>query len=200
LSTPEQIEQQIEGTRRSLSSDVDRLAEKVSPGRVVSRRVDRVRSRATSLREKIMGAAPDTRQVRARTHDAAGSAKDGMSTAIASAGEAGSAVADAVASAPEAARRQAQGSPLGAGLVAFGVGMLLSSLLPASDREKELAAQAEQVAAEPLQDKANELAGQLQDSAQQSARQIKHTASQAASQTVEDARSATQDAKAPLQQ
>jgi len=50
LTTPEQIQRDIEGTRRALSTDVDRLAEKVSPGKVVGRRVERVKTGATSLR------------------------------------------------------------------------------------------------------------------------------------------------------
>jgi hypothetical protein len=200
LSTPEQIEQQIEGTRRSLSTDVDRLAEKVSPGRAVGRRMDRMRSGVASVRDKVMGAAPDPRQVRARAHDATGSAKDGMSSAVASVGDAAGTVGDAVTSAPQVVRQQAQGNPLAAGLVAFGVGMLLSALVPASEREKELAAQAEQAAAEPLQSKAKEMAGQLQGSAQESVQQVKQTATQAASETVDQARSAAEDVKAPLQQ
>jgi tagatose-1,6-bisphosphate aldolase non-catalytic subunit AgaZ/GatZ len=109
-------------------------------------------------------------------------------------------VGDAVTSAPQVVRQQAQGNPLAAGLVAFGVGMLLSALVPASEREKELAAQAEQAAAEPLQSKAKEMAGQLQGSAQESVQQVKQTATQAASETVDQARSAAEDVKAPLQQ
>ena len=40
-----------------------------------------------------------------------------------------------------AARRQTQGNPLAAGLIAFGVGWLVSSLLPDSQKERELAHQ-----------------------------------------------------------
>ena len=76
MSTPEQIQQDIEGTRRALSTDVDRLAEKVSPGRVVSRRVDRVKSGAASMREKVMGTLPDPQQVKGHAGGAASSVTD----------------------------------------------------------------------------------------------------------------------------
>jgi hypothetical protein len=105
-----------------------------------------------------------------------------------------------VTEAPQLVRQQTQGNPLAAGLVAFGVGMLVSSLVPASDREKELAAQAEQKAMGPLQEKAQEIGGQLQESAQESAGQVKEAAVSAATQTADQARSAVEDVKQPLQQ
>jgi hypothetical protein len=200
LTTPEQIQRDIEGTRRALSSDVDRLTEKVSPGRVVGRRMDRIRSGATSVRQKVMGSVPDPQQVTSAAGSAAGSAKHAVSGAASSVGDAASSVGDTVTEAPQLVRQQTQGNPLAAGLVAFGVGMLVSSLVPASDREKELAAQAEQKAMGPLQEKAQEIGGQLQESAQESAGQVKEAAVSAATQTADQARSAVEDVKQPLQQ
>ncbi len=46
-------------------------------------------------------------------------------------------------------RRKTQGNPLAAGLIAFGAGLLVSSLIPASQKERE-AADALKTAAEPL--------------------------------------------------
>jgi hypothetical protein len=192
LSTPEQIQREIEGTRRNLSSDVDRLAEKVSPGRVVSRRVERVKSGATSLKERIMGSAPDPDQVKDRASSAAHSAADSVSGAAESARDAVTGAAesarDAVANAPQVVRQQAQGNPLAAGLVAFGVGMIVASMIPASEREKQLAASAEEAAREPLQQKAAEVAGELRESATESVQQVKETATSAASDTVDQAK------------
>jgi hypothetical protein len=197
VTTPEQIQADIEGTRRSLSSDVDRLAEKVSPGRVVGRRVDRVKSGVSGMRERVMGAVPDPSrvkdQVTGTVGDTAGSVAD-------SAKDAAGTAKSAVAGAPSAVRQQAQGSPLAAGLVAFGVGLIVSSLVPASDREKQLAAKAEEAAVPPLQEKAKEVAGDLQGTAMESAQQVKEAAGSAASQTADEARSAAEQVKAPLQQ
>ena len=202
-TTPEQIQQDIEGTRRALSQDVDRLSEKVSPGRVVSRRVDRLKSGASSMREKVMGSVPDPKKVTAATSDAAGSglasAKDTVGSAASTVGDAASTVGDAVTGAPQAVKQQTQGNPLGAGLVAFGIGLVLSSMVPASAREKNLASEAQDKAMGPLQDKAKEMASELQGSVQESAEQVKQVATNAASDTADQARSAVDDVKEPLQ-
>jgi hypothetical protein len=203
MSSPEQIQRDIEGTRQSLSADVDRLTEKVSPGRVVSRRVDRVKSTATTLKEHVMGSMPDTDSLRSAGSTAGSgvsSATEAVSGAASSVGDAVSGLGSAAASAPQAVRQQTQGNPLAAGLVAFGVGMLISSLAPATQKEQELASQAEQKALGPLQDKAQEVASELQGPAQEAAQQIKEVATQAATDTADQAKSAAEDVKAPLQQ
>lgn len=191
MSSPQQIEQQIEETRARLSSDVSRIEEKVSPSRVVGRRVDRVKGGAASLRERVMGAMPDTGAV----SDKAGSAGSQLSSA-------GHKVGDAASGAPQAVRQQTQGNPLAAGLVAFGLGMVVSSLLPASEKEKQLAAQAEQKAQEasgPLQEQAKQVVGELKESAQQSAHQVKDVATDAASDVAGHAQSKADDVKGAVQ-
>lgn len=207
MSSPEQIQRDIEGTRQSLSADVDRLTEKVSPGRVVGRRVDRVKSTATSLKERVMGSMPDSDSLRSAGSTVGSTAGSGMSSATGAVSGAASSVGDAVsgigsaaASAPQAVRQQTQGNPLAAGLVAFGVGMLISSLAPASQKEQDLAAQVEEKARGPLQEKAQEVASELQGPAQDAAKQIKETATQGVSDTADQAKSAAEDVKAPLQQ
>ena len=40
---------------------------------------------------------------------------------------------------PEATRHATQGSPLAVGLVGFGIGLVAAALVPASEREQELA-------------------------------------------------------------
>jgi len=193
LSTPEQIQQDIEGTRRALSDDVDRLAEKVSPGKVVGRRVDRVKSGAASMRERVMGTLPDPHEVKGH----AGSAASSMGNA---ASNAASTVGDAVTAAPQKVRQQTQGNPLGAGLVAFGVGLVIASLLPATEPEKQVAQRAEETARGPVQEKAMEVAQPVLESAKESAQQVKQTAAAAVSDTVDEARSAAEDVQAPLRQ
>src|SRR5437899_2903318 len=135
MSTPQEIQAEIDRTRASLSQDVDRLTDKVSPSKVVGRRVDSIKGTATSVRDRVMGTAS--------------SAGDSVSSAGGSISSAASSVGDVASSAPQMARHRAQGNPFAAGIVAFGVGMLVSSLLPASQKEQELASAA--------QDKATEL-------------------------------------------
>ncbi|MBV9592994.1 MAG: DUF3618 domain-containing protein, partial [Actinobacteria bacterium] len=168
MSSPEQIQREIERTRAELSSDVDRLTEKVSPGRVVGRRVDRIKGGATSMKDRVMGSADE------------GAGLRGAGSSLASsAGDAKDSVKDAVAGAPQMVRNQAQGNPLAAGLIAFGVGMVLASLAPASSAEQQLAAQAENKAkdlVEPLKQSGQQLAQDMKQPVQDAVEQVKSTA------------------------
>jgi gas vesicle protein len=187
MTNPEQIQEEIERTRATLSADVDRLTEKVSPPRVVGRQVDRVKTGAVGLKDRVMGSADDSSGLRG--------AGDSLGSAAGSA-------KDALGSAPDAVRSQARGNPLGAGLVAFGVGMVIAALLPPTQAEQQLAAQAEAKAkdlAEPVKQAGQQLAEDLKPAAKQAVDEVKSTAQDAAQQTTEQARSAADDVKAPLQ-
>jgi hypothetical protein len=206
MSSPDEIQHNIEQTRASLSADVDRLNEKVSPAKVVGRRVDRIKGTATSVKERVMGSADDGSGLRGAgdsMSSGASSAKGAVGSAASGVSDAMSSVSDSAAAAPQAVRRQAQGNPLAAGLIAFGVGWLLASLPPATEREQDAARMAQDKAgevAEPMKEKAQELAGNLQEPLQQSIAQVKDTATDAATQTADQAKSAAADVKEPLQQ
>jgi hypothetical protein len=186
----EQIRRQIEGTRRELSANVNALTEKVSPGRVVGRRVDRVRGSLFNLKDRIMGTAHD--------FSGSGSTSSGVAERVS---ETASEAADAVRSAPRAVRRQTEGNPLAAGLIAFGAGWLVSSLLPTTRKEQELASQAAELAsdrmqpvAQQVQQAAAEVRENLRQPAQQAVESVKSTASGAAGTVTEESRSAAQHA------
>lgn len=186
MSNPQEIQQQIERTRADLSDDVDRLAEKVSPPRVMSRQVNRATGRMASLRDRVMG-----------------SAGDGVHGTSQSLGSTAGSAKDAVAGAPDTVRSQTQGNPLAAGLVAFGVGMVISSLLPASSAEQQLADRAESKAkdfADPAKHSAQQLAEDLKPAAHEAVDQVRSTAQDAAQETTAHARSAADDATTPLRQ
>jgi hypothetical protein len=186
---PDRIRRDIERTQRNLSTDVDLLAEKVTPGRIVQRKVSRARGTMTSLRDKVMG-----------------TASEGMSTASDRVGGAASSVAQgasdaahAVGEAPQAVRRGTEGNPLAAGLIAFGAGWLISSLAPASKREQQLAGQAKDWVQEHGQPVAEHAAEQLKENlrepAQQAVDSVKETATDAASTVADDTRTAATDVK-----
>ena len=105
---------------------------------------------------------------------------------------------DAVTDAPTAVARKAQGSPIAAGLIAFGAGLLVSSLLPAS-RAEQHAAQAVKDTAQPLvddlTDTAKEIAGNLKEPAQHALEEVKTTATQAADTVRDEATAAAADVK-----
>ncbi|RBY75580.1 hypothetical protein DQ239_15960 [Blastococcus sp. TF02-09] len=203
-SDPDVIRRQIEDTRRELSYDVDALNEKVNPARVVDRRMTAAKGRVAGLKDKVMGTAHDTRQ---SAHGAAGSVQGAASNAAGTVQDAASSAADAIQNAPDAAIRQTQGNPLAAGLIAFGVGWLVSSLLPATQKEQQLAQQAETAVREnkdallaPAKQAAQEIGDQLKPAAQDAVESVKSTAQDAAETVKSEGQSAAQDVQGQAQQ
>jgi uncharacterized protein YjbJ (UPF0337 family) len=202
-SDPDIIRRQIEDTRRELSYDVDALNEKVNPARVVDRRVTAAKGRLTSVKERVMGSAQDTAgSAHGMASNAAGSVQGAASSAVGSVQDAASTAADAVQQAPQQIKQQTQGNPMAAGLIAFGVGWLVSSLLPASQKEMQLAQQAESAVREhkdtllePAKQAAQEIGEQLKPAAQDAMESVKATAQDAASTVTEEGKSAAQDVK-----
>jgi ElaB/YqjD/DUF883 family membrane-anchored ribosome-binding protein len=188
---PERLRRDIERTQRNLSTDVNLLAEKVTPGQIVNRRVDRARRTMTSLRDKVMGTTTDTMST---TSDRVG----GAATSVAhGASDAAHAVGEAVSETPAAVRRGTEGNPLAAGLIAFGAGWLVSSLMPASRKEQQLAGQAKDWAREHAQPVVAEQAGQLRENlrepAQHAVEEVRTTATDAASTVADETRTAASD-------
>jgi hypothetical protein len=205
---PDQIRSEIDQTQRELSADVDALTEKLSPPRIVERRVQRTRLAVTNVKDKIMGSTSDAYQT-------AGSATSGVGESVSArasaardtAAGAASSAADTVRSTPDTIRRRTTGNPLAAGLVAFGAGWLLSSLLPASEPEQQVATQVKDFAAEQgrpvarqLGEAGQEAAQELRESAQQRAESVRQTAADAASTVKGQAQSATSDVKDQAQE
>ncbi|MDP8931155.1 MAG: DUF3618 domain-containing protein [Actinomycetota bacterium] len=198
---PDQIRREIEDTQRALSADVDTLTDKVNPSRVVrhrmkgvQNRVGRVRGVLTSMRDTIMGSASSGVSRAGDTiTSAASNVRESTSAAAATA-------AGAVESTPQAVRRQTQGNPLAAGLVAFGAGWLVSSLLPATRREQDAVTRVEDVVREhgqPVGEQLSQVAAQMKDNlrepAHQAAESVRSSAGHAASRLSDEARSAAED-------
>jgi ElaB/YqjD/DUF883 family membrane-anchored ribosome-binding protein len=183
----EQLRYDIERTQRGLSADVDALTEKVSPSRIMHRRVGRARQAFTSMKDAVMGSASDATD---RMSDTASTMAGTVSSAASSTGQ-------AVSDAPRMVRRQTQGNPLAAGLIALGVGWLTASLLPPSKREQEMADQAKNLAQEHLQPVVGEMAGQLKENlrepAQQAVESVKSTVQDAGATVAGETRSAAED-------
>ncbi len=174
---PDQIRSEIEATRSDLSSNVNALTESVKPGNVARRQVDKVGDAVTGLKDRVMGA----------TDDATSATSNGLSSAK-----------DAASDVPAKARRGARGNPVAAGLIAFGAGWLLGSVLPASDAEAQ-AASAIKDRAQPLTEQvtqaAKEVAGNLQEPAQQAVQEVRSTATDAAGTVKDEAQSTASDLK-----
>lgn len=185
---PDVIRADIEATRARLGTNVDAVADKVTPSHIVQRQTDRVKENVKDavfgVKEKVMGAADHTAD---NVHSAAGSAGAHLS-------DAGSAIGDA----PTQVRTKTQGNPLAAGLIAFGAGLLVSSLIPASQKERE-AADALKTAAEPLTteltDAAKHVAEGLKEPAQTAMDNVKATAADATGHVKAEGQGAVSDVK-----
>ncbi|RFA19037.1 DUF3618 domain-containing protein [Subtercola boreus] len=175
--SPEEIRARIEASRLELSSDVDALADKVTPAKIAERQTEKVKGALGGIRDKVMGAASDAKS---------------------SAGDAGGSVGDSVSGQAQKVADKASGNPFAVGLIAFGVGLLVSSLIPASTTEKEVASNIKEKAAplvEGVQDAAKEVAGNLKEPAQQAAAAVKDSATDAVGTVREEATTATSDIK-----
>jgi gas vesicle protein len=166
---PDAIRSDIEATRARLGTNVDAVADKVTPSNIVHRQTDKMKDAVFGVKEKIMGAADDASSTLHTRAEHTGNAR----------GDAGHAISDA----PQQVKAKTQGNPLAAGLIAFGAGMLLSSLIPASEKERA-AADALKTAAEPLTteltEAAKDMAQGLKEPAQEAMENVKATATDAA--------------------
>lgn len=185
---PDQIREQIELTRGSLSNDVNALADTVKPGNVARRQADKVRGAAGSARDKIMGTASDVGSATGSTFSGAGSKIT----------DAASSSQDAVKAAPDAVRTQTRGNPLAAGLIAFGAGWLVASLIPATRAEQQAATKAKEnasVVTDEVSAVAKEVGAQLKEPAQNAAASVQSTATDAVNTVKAESTSAVQDVK-----
>jgi Protein of unknown function (DUF3618) len=195
---PDEIRADIERTRAALSDDVDDLAESVKPKNVAGRQADKVKEAASNIKDRVMGSDDDDYSGSAvgTVGDKASSAKDTVS-------EKASDAREAVRQAPRRMRRKAQGNPLAAGVIAFGLGMLVSSLIPSSEKEREAVSQL-QDNLEPVKEKAAEMAKEVGESlkpaAQQAAESVKTTAQEGAEHVMQEGQSAAQDVKDQAQE
>jgi len=165
---PDEIRYGIEQTRRELGGDVDALAEKVTPSKIMQRQTGRMREAARSAKERVFGTAGDAKD---RMVGAAGDAKDSVGGAISDVGQ--------------TTVDKAKGNPIAAGLIVFGLAWLASSLIPASQPERQ--------AASKLKEKAQPLAQEVTDAAKQVGENLREPATQAA-EAVKDSASDAVDA------
>ncbi|MFS4505731.1 DUF3618 domain-containing protein [Clavibacter sp. Sh2141] len=171
---PDQIRADIERTRNELSIDVDAVADKVTPAKVAQRQTEKVRGAFSNVKDSVLGSASDARAN----------------------------VGDAVSGTAGGAKAKAKGNPVGLGLVAFGAGLLIASLIPASDKEKELASTVKDKAqplVEKATDAAKDVASELKEPAQQAAQSVASTASESAGTVKSEAQSTAQDVKGSAQ-
>jgi ElaB/YqjD/DUF883 family membrane-anchored ribosome-binding protein len=172
----EELTREISGTRQDLTQNLNALQDRVSPHAIVERRKAAARDKVRHLRGRVMGTVEGTQE---------------------GAGQAAGAVTDTAQQALGTAEERFEGSPLAAGLVAFGAGVVVSALFPATEKEAQAAHQVVDAAKEhgqPLIEEAKtvgqEMGGQRKETAAEAAQQVK----EAATDSAEKVRNEGQDA------
>jgi hypothetical protein len=198
---PDEIRADIERTRAALSDDVDDLAESVKPKNVAGRQVGKVKEAASNIKERVMGSDDDDYSGSAvgTVSDKAYAAKDAVGgaayTAKDTVSERASEARDAVRDAPGRLKRRAQGNPLAAGVIAFGLGMLVSSLIPSSEKEREAVSQLQEPVKEKAAEVAKDIGEGLKPAAQEAAESVKTTAQEGVESVKQEGQTATADVK-----
>jgi hypothetical protein len=189
--SPERIQADIERTREELRDDVEALQEKLSPSAAAKRGVNRVQESVQQVRETLMGSAEEGQvKAQAGVNRAAETLQEGVERTKGTVAEAG-----------HRAKRTARGNPMAVGLAAFAVGWLVSSLLPASTRERETARSIKESevtgnVAAPLVESARSVAQSAGEQAKEAAVEVGQKAKEAAATVAESAKGAAEETKA----
>jgi len=184
-SDPDQIREQIEQTRVSLSEDVNTLADTVNPAHVARRKAASAGAAVRGVKDKVMGTASQSvSSTTAAAEEKASAVQEKLSAAQ-----------DTISAAPDQLRQQAAGNPLAVGLIAVGVGWLVGSLLPASSAEERAAAKVKEAATPAVTGAVKDAAASLQDSAKHAAESVKATAADAAATVKDETANSAHDLK-----
>jgi ElaB/YqjD/DUF883 family membrane-anchored ribosome-binding protein len=167
-SESERVRSEIDDTREHLGQTVDAIGDRMLPGRIIERRKDTATRSLRGWRERLMGAADDTR------HQISDSATSTV---------------DQVKGAPETLSHKTEGSPLMVGGVAFAIGMLAAAIWRPTESERAMV--------ERVTEKAPELTNDIGNMAREAAQSVKEEAAEAGDAlkaSVADATSATKAA------
>lgn len=197
--SPDEIRAEIERTRQALGSDVDEMADRVNPSNIAHRQTEKVKHGFSNVKETVMGKAENVKEsVLGKAEDVKDSARDHTGQARnAMSGGAGTS-----RSTTASAKEKAAGNPLAAGLIAFGAGLLVASLIPASQKEQEVASQLKEQAAplkEKVTDAAKQIGEEVREPAQKAAQSVKESATDSAQTVKEEGQQAAGDVKGSAQ-
>jgi gas vesicle protein len=172
---PEELRTDIERRRDELGATIDAIGDRVSPGRIMERRRNRMVEGWRTVTGRVMGTISSGTD---RVGEAAGSLKDHVSG--------------------DAIRDQTTGAPLSAGMVAFGIGFLVAAVMPATDPEKQVASRAHDAlepAKEALAESGRNLAEVVKEDAKEAVGEVKSAASDAANEVADTAKHEVHGAK-----
>jgi hypothetical protein len=167
-----------------MSDTLEAIGDRLSPERVVERRKAALGQGFKRMRDSVMGSPsyvePASQRLRESAHDVRDAARS---------------AADKVQHAPDAVAEQTRGNPIAAGIVAFGVGMLVATAFPKTRTEQQLVESARPTldrAKDELRETGRELGSDVKQHAQDAAEQVKSAGAEAAQNVKEEARSSAQ--------
>jgi len=167
------VRNEIDDTREHLGATVEAIGDRVLPGRIIERRKETTARSLRGLRDRIMGAAHDTREQLA---DSAGSTVDHLRDA------------------PESLAQHTEGSPLAAGGVAFAIGFLAAAVWKPTQPERHAVEKVADAAPDLTEDVAQlgrDVAGTVKEQAVGAAEELKSSVAEAATAVKETATGGT---------
>lgn len=188
-SRTDELREDIEQKRDDIGYTVDQLQNRVSPARITARGRYRMRQLWIDTKDRIMGNDQSeypwetgmrriTEQAGTLTDKTADLARD---------------VKEGVAGTPAMVRRQTQGNPIAVGVIAFGGGLLVGTLLPESAGERNIAQRLEPTVtgiAEEATQVGKQIAEDVQTSAKETIEDLKDRTSVAAEGVKDEAKEA----------
>jgi gas vesicle protein len=186
---PEALRHDIDRTREGMNATLDQIEDRVSPSRIVERRKAQARTTLAAARERVMGTAQQVRAEGRSKADSAGARLEHVSDEV----------SERMDHLQEEGKRRYEGNPLAAGLIAFGAGALLGSLLGTTEPEQQIAHDLKErllPATDELRAAAQEVAEDVKHEAQDRVGHVKETASEATEAVKEDARQSAGDVRA----
>jgi len=175
--TAEELRGQLVHQRAEISRDLDAIGDRVSPNRMIERRQAAVRQRVGGIKERLMGAADASIET---VRDASASAHESASGVL------------------HSTATVAEGNPLAMGLVAFGAGLVVASLFPATRAERDLAEHAQptlEKAASEVAPAARHVAEEIKPAARDAVADLRESAKDAVDNVKEEAAQAASEAK-----
>lgn len=174
----EELRRDIASQRQDIGRDLEAIGDRLSPGRMADRTRERARRRAYTWRDRLMGTVGEARE---RVGEAMPSGTRGSDT-----------------SPSEMVSEKVEGSPLMAGMVAFGIGFIAGSIIPPSRSERDLARSMEpqlQQVASGVAETARSAGEHLAPAMKEEAEAVKEEAAERASSVAGTAKSEVSSAR-----
>jgi len=190
-ATEDQLKHDAEMQRARMGDTLEAIGDRLSPERMVERRKAAVGRTFRNMKESVMGSPGYQEPATERLKAQAGAARDSATSAVHNATE-------HLQEAPQALADQARGNPVAAGIIAFGGGVLLATLLPTSRTEQRVVDEAKpqlQEAAQQLKAAGRDVASDAADHARDAAEAVKSTGTEAGAHVRDHAEAAAQHVK-----